>query len=293
MSAPLGVTLGNGPGPTRSSKSCGLTQFARTPSWTLAAVVGPMQKTKIVIPCYNEASRLPTAVLGSYLDSHPHVHFVLVDDGSTDGTFDVLTRFAAVRPESASVLRLSRNSGKGEAVREGMLAALDAGADFVGYWDADLATPLHYIDVFVEQMNKSDAVVVFGSRVRLLGRQIERNPVRHHIGRGFATLAALALRVPVYDTQCGAKLFRASAGIRGVLQKPFELRWLFDVELFARLLGLAQRSGKLDCARQFVEWPLHEWRDAPGSKLKASHFPRIVWGLPRLFVIARREARRS
>jgi dolichyl-phosphate beta-glucosyltransferase len=252
-----------------------------------------MQKTTIVIPCYNEASRLPTDALGSYLDSHPNVRFLLVDDGSTDGTFDLLTRFAAVRPQSASVLRLPQNAGKGEAVREGMLAALDAGADLVGYWDADLATPLHYIDVFVEQMSNSDAVVVFGSRVRLLGRHVERSTVRHHIGRGFATLAALALKLPVYDTQCGAKLFRASIGIRDVLEKPFELRWLFDVELFARLLGLAQRSGKLDSGRQFVEWPLHEWRDTPGSKLKPAHFPRIAWGLPRLFVIARRETRRS
>jgi dolichyl-phosphate beta-glucosyltransferase len=250
-----------------------------------------MQKTTIVIPCYNEATRLPTEALASYLDSRPQMRFVLVDDGSTDGTFDLLTAFAAGRPASACVLRLSRNSGKAEAVRQGVLAALDEGVEFVGYWDADLATPLHYIDVFLEQMNKSDAVVVFGSRVRLLGRRVERSAVRHYIGRGFATIAGLALKIPVYDTQCGAKLFRASAGMRAVFETRFELGWTFDVELFARLLGLARRSG-VDPERQFVEWPLEEWRDAPGSKLKPAHFSRIAWELPRLFVIARREARR-
>lgn len=252
-----------------------------------------MQKTTIVIPCYNEASRLPTEALDRYLDSHPHVRFLLVDDGSTDGTFDLLTSLAAARPASASVLRLERNSGKAEAVRRGMLTALDEGADFAGYWDADLATPLHYVDVFLEQMNKSDAVVVFGSRVRLLGRHVERSAVRHYIGRGFATIAGLALKIPVYDTQCGAKLFRASAGIRALFETPFELGWTFDVELFARLLGLARRTGRVDPERQFVEWPLEEWRDAPGSKLRPAHFARIASELPRLFVIARREARRA
>ncbi len=255
--------------------------------------MGTLPKTTIVIPCYNEASRLPTEALASYLGDHPHVRFILVDDGSTDGTFDLLTSFAARRPASASVVRLAQNAGKAEAVRQGMLAALTEGAEFAGYWDADLATPLRYIDVFLEQMTKSDAVVVFGSRVRLLGRHVERSAVRHYIGRGFATIAGLALKIPVYDTQCGAKLFRASAGVLEVFQTPFELGWTFDVELFARLLGLVRRSGGVEPERHFVEWPLEEWRDAPGSKLRPAHFSRIAWELPRLFAIARREARRS
>jgi glycosyltransferase involved in cell wall biosynthesis len=246
-----------------------------------------MQKTNIVIPCYNEAARLPTAEFSSYLESHADVGFVLVDDGSEDATYDVLTSLAAAHPSAVHVLKLERNSGKAEAVRRGMLMACDLGADFVGYWDADLATPLRFIDVFAKHLSETDAVIVLGSRVRLLGRDVERSTVRHYIGRCFATIASLALKMPVYDTQCGAKLLRASPGVRQLFEQPFELGWTFDVELFARLLRLAQREA-IDPGRQFVEWPLDEWHDAPGSKLRPAHFARIAWELTRLFGIARR-----
>lgn len=250
-----------------------------------------MQETTIVIPCYNEAARLPVDALAAYLDCHPHVRLLLVDDGSTDATHDVLSALVAARPASVTSLRLAQNSGKAEAVRRGMLLALDEGAGFVGYWDADLSTPLRFIDVFVEQLSSSDAVVVFGSRVRLLGRHVSRRPLRHYIGRGFATVAGIALKLPIYDTQCGAKLFRASAELRTLFEKPFELGWTFDVELFGRLASLTQAGKPIDRERQLVEWPLDEWHDAPGSKLVPSHFSRVAWELARFFFVVRRGAR--
>jgi dolichyl-phosphate beta-glucosyltransferase len=228
--------------------------------------------------------------LSSYLESHPQVSFIFVDDGSTDATYQRLSALAATHPSTAKVLKLERNSGKAEAVRQGMLAAFDSGADYCGYWDADLATPLRYIDVFAKHLSETDAVIVFGSRVRLLGRHVERSAARHYIGRGFATIAGLALKIPIYDTQCGAKLLRASPSTRQLFERPFELGWTFDVELFARLLKLAEESGAIDPARQLVEWPLEEWRDAPGSKLRPAHFARIAWELTRLFVITRRSS---
>jgi dolichyl-phosphate beta-glucosyltransferase len=250
-----------------------------------------MQETTIVIPCFNEANRLPVDTLASYLDGHPRVRFVLVDDGSTDHTHCVLEALATARPAAVTVLRLARNSGKAEAVRRGMLLALDDGADLVGYWDADLATPLRFIDVFVEQLSSSDAVLVFGSRVRLLGSRVSRRPVRHYVGRVFATIAGIALSLPIYDTQCGAKLFRASAGLRAIFEKPFELGWTFDVELFARLSGLVHQGKRIDPERQLVEWPLDEWRDAPGSKLGPAHFSRVGWELGKLFFVVRGRSR--
>lgn len=250
-----------------------------------------MQETTIVIPCFNEADRLPVDALASYIDAHPRVHFVLVDDGSTDDTPQVLKALATARPASVRVLRLSCNSGKAEAVRRGMLLALDHGAQLVGYWDADLATPLRFIDVFVEQLSSSDAVLVFGSRVRLLGSRVSRRPFRHYVGRVFATIAGVALRFPIYDTQCGAKLFRASAELRAVFETPFELGWTFDVELFGRLAGLVHEGKPIDPERQLVEWPLDEWRDAPGSKLGPSHFSRVAWELAKLFFVVRRRPR--
>lgn len=251
--------------------------------------MGIVQKAIIVVPCYNEAERLDGQAFLAYADAHPSLSFLFVDDGSTDRTFEMLTALSATRPKSLQVLRLEKNSGKGEAVRRGVLSGFDQGTELIGFWDADLATPLSQIERFAAVFSRGDVVMVFGSRVRLLGRSVERKAARHYIGRGFATLAGLALQLPIYDTQCGAKLFRAEPRLRALFERPFEFRWTFDVELFARLVQFANRTSALDLERQLVEYPLEEWRDAPGSKLRLSHVPRIAWELAKLFVIAHRK----
>jgi glycosyltransferase involved in cell wall biosynthesis len=215
------------------------------------------------------------------------VSFVLVDDGSTDTTLDVLNATALLAPSQISVLRLRQNSGKAEAVRQGVLSAFESCSELVGFWDADLATPLYNILEFARILERPKLQLAMGSRVRLLGRQVQRDGFRHYMGRGFATLAALALRMPIYDTQCGAKLFKANADIQAVFATPFELGWSFDVELIARLARAARKRG-ISPQEQLVEIPLEEWFDAPGSKLRPSHAPRIAWEMCRLFAIARR-----
>jgi hypothetical protein len=141
-------------------------------------------------------------------------------------------------------------------------------APFAGYWDADLATPLEAALEFLALLReRPELQLVMGARVQLLGRVIVRNPARHYVGRVFATLASQTLRLPVYDTQCGAKLFRVSALCRRLFETPFVTRWIFDVELLARLLRDAAGAGHPDPSALVVEFPLQRWVDVRGSKI--------------------------
>jgi dolichyl-phosphate beta-glucosyltransferase len=106
----------------------------------------------------------------------------------------------------------------------------------------------------------------------LLGRAIERNPIRHYLGRMFATVASLVLDLAVYDTQCGAKLFRASAEAEALFAEPFLVNWTFDVELIARVQAHRLRAGLTSASDSIYELPLDEWHDVAGSKVHATDF---------------------
>jgi len=221
----------------------------------------------VVVPCFNEEKRLDPGAFHAALDAEPRLRFRFVDDGSSDGTRALLERTAAERPERIAVQSLEKNSGKGEAVRQGMIAALDEGG-YAGYWDADLATPLREIPVFMEALDGNEKLeVVLGSRVRLLGREIERQLYRHLYGRVFATAVSVMLGLRVYDTQCGAKLFRSSEVVRAAFEDGrFLSRWIFDVELLARLITRWEDAG-VEASEKIVEQPLRQWREIPGSKV--------------------------
>ena len=226
-----------------------------------------MARVHIVVPCFDEADRLPVDDFLAHDDAD--VSFLFVDDGSGDATWEVLGALCARRVDKFFRIRLRQNQGKAEAVRFGMREALDRGATYVGYWDADLATPLEEIHHFVARLDADpDLDVVIGSRVRLLGRTIERRTYRHLYGRVFATAVSQLLQLGVYDTQCGAKLFRDSDDLRAVLQEPFTTRWVFDVELLARLISRWEPRG-VDTESRIYEWPLRVWRDVAGSKIHA------------------------
>jgi dolichyl-phosphate beta-glucosyltransferase len=224
----------------------------------------------IVVPCYNEASRLPVAQFHDFLNASP-INFVFVNDGSKDNTMDVLNRLRAGHEHRVVVLDPGVNKGKAEAVRSGVLVALRQGAGYVGYWDADLATPLDAIPNFVAVLDdRPDIDMVFGARVKLLGRKVERRAIRHYLGRVFATVVSVVLRIPVYDTQCGAKLFRAGPATHGLFDQPFESRWVFDVELIARFIRQIGSSNA--AAQRIYEYPLQVWEDVAGSKLRPFDF---------------------
>jgi glycosyltransferase involved in cell wall biosynthesis len=250
--------------------------------------IPPRKDTVVVVPCYNEASRLRPDLFREFVQATPAVSLLLVDDGSTDATAAVLEDLRGARPESIDVLRLSPNRGKAEAVRRGMLEALEGGARYVGYWDADLATPLDAVVGFREALEANPAIeILMGSRVKLLGRKIERRAARHYLGRVFATFASLTLRLPVYDTQCGAKMFRSTETLREVLSRPFEARWIFDVELLARFLRLRGRPEGPPEHQPIQEYPLPVWIDVLGSKIRPADWARAAVDLLRIGVTYR------
>ncbi|MEO8033540.1 MAG: glycosyltransferase [Acidobacteriota bacterium] len=234
----------------------------------------------IVVPCYNEEKRLDVEQFRTFDLEGAGLQFLFVNDGSRDGTLPILNRLRDSDPKRFAVLNLESNGGKAEAVRRGMLAALESSPDIAGFWDADLATPLEELPMFLEVFAARPAIeMVFAARVRLLGRDISRRPARHYVGRVGATLIASSLGLAVYDTQCGAKLFRLTPTYPQLWAVPFLSRWIFDVEIIARLVQLRGREA---AAAAIYELPISRWHDVRGSKVKSTDFLRALADLRKI-----------
>lgn len=243
-------------------------------------------RTIVVVPCYNEERRFPQQDFADFAAAHRDIGFLLVDDGSTDRTRASLESLQELAPTSFFTYPLLQNKGKGEAVRQGLLKAISFKPEFVCYWDADLATPLDELPDFISIASQSpDVFLVMGSRVQRLGSRIDRSLLRHCVGRVFASLASSALKLSVYDTQCGAKLMRADAGLEASLATPFCGRWIFDIELIQRLSQQPRQGSAARCGTPahpgIVEVPLTRWTDVPGSKVS------VVDGIWAFFLLAR------
>ncbi|CAN5454867.1 N/A [soil metagenome] len=216
------------------------------------------EKALIIVPCYNEEARLNMEAFKSFSGNYA---FLFVNDGSTDGTAALITSYCN---ERIYLFNMPQNSGKSEAVRQGFIHGLTlplvAHIEWMGFWDADLATPLEELDKFFlfRQHFCADAQVIIGSRIRRLGSSVKRTFWRHILGRVFATVADSLFHLKCYDTQCGAKLFHTSI-VPQFIAEPFISQWAFDVELLTRIKH-----------HKMVEYPLSDWQDVAGSKLKVS-----------------------
>lgn len=222
------------------------------------AVQNEMAPLALVVPCYNERGRIdiPRFAAGA---AEGNIDVLFVDDGSSDGTAAHIEQQIAGNTR-LGLLRLERNGGKAEAVRRGMLESLSRypSAEWLGFWDADLSSPLAEVRRMLQfhELEGGGFDAIWASRVMRAGSEVER-PVRRHVfGRAFATATGLLLGVRAYDTQCGAKLFRRDVA-KEVFSDPFISRWIFDVELYCRLGH-----------DRILEYPVKEWRDVPGSKVK-------------------------
>ena len=240
-----------------------------------------MNRISIVVPCYDEAHRFDADAFDHALAENPGLEFLFVDDGSRDDTLQLLRKFEQQselrRDGRVRVMGLARNQGKSHAVRAGMIDAFSTDALYCGYWDADLATPLDEIPRFMEVLEGNHSLdLVIGSRVKLLGRSIQRDPLRHYLGRVAATVASMLLQLPVYDTQCGAKIFRNTPAMKQLFVEPLNSGWVFDVEVIARLIRY-RRDAKLPSAEHAIyELPLQQWHDVAGSKVHVGDYLRAL-----------------
>jgi dolichyl-phosphate beta-glucosyltransferase len=234
----------------------------------------------LIVPCFNEEARLDSQAFLDFAASHQTIRLLFVDDGSNDATSGILDGLKARAPEAVDVIHLPANRGKAGAVREGILAGLRLEPELVGFWDADLATPLSAISDFLALASKRPEVdIILGSRVMLMGRDIRREAWRHYIGRAFATGVSLSLNLPVYDTQCGAKVFRANDAAAAVFAEPFHSSWIFDVEVLARYLALPAGPGEPARRDRIYELAVPRWHHVHGSKLRWTDFLRAVYEL--------------
>lgn len=222
-------------------------------------------KFAVIVPCYNEEKRLQVETFLSFAHENPHFSFLFTNDGSRDGTLGILNAMAE-KAANISVLNLEQNGGKAEAVRRAFLHLKDqAPVDYVAFYDADQATPLYELLRLSKRLEEGKFECLLGTRFRHLGAKIERKVYRHYLGRIFATIVSMMLKLPIYDTQCGCKFFSWKIVQSNIFENKFVSPWFFDVECLFRMKPLGLIVG-------VVEEPLTEWRDVAGSKLKSTDF---------------------
>src|SRR5204862_7680317 len=212
----------------------------------------------VVIPAFNEAVRIgdTLAVTIAYLEKEsPTSEVIVVNDGSTDSTGEMIRKVSAV-PSSVAVRLLENfpNRGKGAAVRTGLSSATKP----IGvFFDADLSTPIDELPKIVAPIASGEVDIAFGSRAldrKLIGN---RQPWRREQGgRVFNLVVRVATGLPFWDTQCGFKAFRLDI-CRPVIAQAQIDGFGFDVEL----LYLARQAGL-----RLREVPVR-WNHYEGSKV--------------------------
>jgi glycosyltransferase involved in cell wall biosynthesis len=226
-----------------------------------------MPSFAIIVPCYNEEKRIQPSLFILFAHLHKAVKFFFVNDGSKDETANIIKKMAA-ECENIELINLSKNYGKGEAVRQGLVSALSKNNfDYIGYLDADLSTSLEEYYELCIYAYQNNADFIFGSRIKKLGSIINRSFIRHVSGRILVTFIDKKFRLGYYDTQCGAKLFKSQV-LCNIIQQPFLTRWFFDIEIFLRL--------KAENKKYYgIEYPLKIWNNITGSKLNVLSFPAV------------------
>lgn len=238
-------------------------------------------KYAIIVPCYNEEARLPIKEFFDFVQKYPEVLLCFVNDGSKDNTLAVLRGLQISNPSNICVHSLAKNSGKSEAVRQGMLYIYKHfKVSLLGYLDADLATTCEeWLEMarYKDKHPKFGAII--GSRIQRLGANIKRNDNRSVLSRVIKNIVRIILQTPFQDSQCGAKIFHRNL-VPFLFNTPFMTPWLFDVEIFLRL---QKKFGKTTLQKGVIEFPLMHWREVGDSKIKMTDSIKIPIQLIQLY----------
>lgn len=235
-----------------------------------------MPKTAIIIPCFNEEKRLDKLKVKE-LSKLYNIDIYFTNDGSTDKTQQLINEICLLIPNCFSI-NYNKNEGKSAAIYKSINEInVKNKYDYIGYFDADFSTPSKQLVNMINYIETNNSAFIFASRIKTLNALIVRKTHRHIIGRTILTIINLKHRLNIYDTQCGCKIFSKNIINEG-FKDPFRTKWLFDVEVFIRLKNKQLlHSG--------IEFPIYQWTDVEGSKLKMSHFPKIMKELITLYKI--------
>lgn len=238
-----------------------------------------MKKAIFIIPFFNEETRIDIFEYKLAFNEYQSIDFLLIDDGSKDSTSTILMDFEKDF-DNVSTLLLVNNVGKAEAIRKGVLSINENDYEYLGYLDADLATPIsemiRLVDFSVEN-NKFDFIM--GSRIKLIGNEVSRSMKRHYFGRVFATIISqFILKTPIYDTQCGAKIIKSKLA-QSLFEKPFLTKWLFDVELLLRFKAIDSKY-----IYKTREFPLNIWVEKGDSKIKFTDLLLVPYQIFKLYI---------
>ena len=210
----------------------------------------------VVIPAFNEAQRISLSlerIAAYFSNEQASVEIVVVDDGSSDNTVEMVKAWATKDPR-VRLVRNDRNRGKGFSVRHGVLETRGA---IVLFSDADLSSPIEESKKILDPIRNGHLDLAIGSRAldrSLIG--VRQSWLREQSGKVFNAFVRIILDLPYSDTQCGFKAFR-----RGPMIPVFERQRIFGFGFDPEMLYLAGKRGL-----RVGEIPVR-WNHVQGSKV--------------------------
>lgn len=239
------------------------------------------QELFMIVPCFNEEKRINLDYWNT-LAEIPNVNWIFVNDGSSDGTKDVLKKIT-----NSTIINSEKNVGKAEAIRKGILGTFIKNQSEIfqlGYLDADSAFEIDDIKNIIKLSFSKESTYdsYWGSRVALSGRNITRNNLRHILSRILITIFGYRLGNLPYDPQTGFKIFNFNEKQMAIFDKNFETKWFVDLEILLRFKAASKQDMKI------WEEPVNTWKDIKGSKIRGLELITVFRDLVKILLIIRK-----